>query len=304
MSPSVDDDPLVSVVITTYYRNEALSRAIDSVLNQSYDPVELVVVDDSGEGHAAPVAADRANVEYVALDENQGSNGARTAGVERAEGAYVHLLDDDDRMAESKLERQVAVARRNDDVGVVYTGVDDAGSVALPSAEVRGNVLQEALGFDMWPCMTSTMLVDASVVDAVTPFTDRTAATDLEFMIQFARRTAFDFVDAPLLYKSADEDSLGRSWAAIEGRKQLLDDYADLYDAQPAWVRRRALANTYETEGELSLLRHWWSTRAVVSFAKHLYYEPREKSKSAVKFGASLFGRPGWRLVGAASDYV
>jgi glycosyltransferase involved in cell wall biosynthesis len=291
------DDPLVSVVITTYYRNETLSTAIDSVLNQSYDPVELIVVDDSGEAHAAPVAADRSAVEYVALDENRGTNAARTAGAERADGAYVHFLDDDDWMFESKLAEQVATITRTAGVGVVYTGLNEAGTVYLPTPTARGDVLREALCLDMWPCMTSTMLVDREVLADVVPFSERPAATDLEYMIQFARRTEFDYVDAPLLYKRVEEDSVGRSARAVECRKELIDDYADLYAAQPSWVRRRALANTYETQGELAIMKEGWSVAAVASYAKHLYYEPREKSKSVVKLGGALFGRPGLRLV-------
>jgi glycosyltransferase involved in cell wall biosynthesis len=291
------DAPLVSVVITTYYRNETLSAAIDSVLDQSYDPVELIVVDDSGEAHAASVAADRSGVEYIALDENRGMNAARTIGVKRADGEYIHFLDDDDWMYESKLAHQVATIARREESGVVYTGLNEAGTVYLPTPTVRGDVLQEALCLDMWPCMTSTMLIDKDVVADVVPFSERPAATDLEYMIQFARRTEFEYIDAPLLYKRVEEDSVGRSPQAIECRKELIDDYTDLYAAQPSWVRRRALANTYETSGELTIMKNGWSVAAVASYAKHLYYEPREKSKSVVKLGGALFGRPGLRLL-------
>jgi hypothetical protein len=144
--------------------------------------------------------------------------------------------------------------------------------------------------------MTSTMLIDRALVEELLPFHDRDAAMDLEIIIQLARRTNFDYVNEPLTYKRVSPDSVGRSPAAIECRKQLLEAYADLYASQPDWVRRRALANTYETEGSLALQSHLWSVDAVVSLAKHLYYEPREKPKAAVKFGAALLGRPGWRL--------
>jgi glycosyltransferase involved in cell wall biosynthesis len=290
------DDPLVSVVIPTYYRNDVLGETIESVLAQTYDPVEVIVVDDSGEANAEPVVEQWPEVRYVPLEENRGANPARTVGAEHAEGAYVHFLDDDDLLDESKLAKQVPVITRTDDVGVVYTGVREGDRVHLSNPDKRGYVLRRALGLEMWPCMTSTMLIDGALVEELLPFHDRDAAMDLEIIIQLARRTNFDYVNEPLTYKRVSPDSVGRSTAAIECRKQLLEAYADLYAAQPDWVRRRALANTYETEGSLVLQSHLWSADAVVSLAKHLYYEPREKPKAAVKLGAVLLGRPGWRL--------
>lgn len=44
--------PLVSIVVTTHYRNRMLREAIESALGQTYEPIELIVVDDSGERHA------------------------------------------------------------------------------------------------------------------------------------------------------------------------------------------------------------------------------------------------------------
>lgn len=298
------DDPLVSVVIPTYYRNDVLGETIESVLDQTYDPVEAIVVDDSGEANAAPVVEQWPEVQYVPLKENRGANPARTVGAEHAEGAYVHFLDDDDLLDESKLAKQVPVITRNDDVGVVYTGVRDGKQVHLSSPAKRGDVLRQALGLEMWPCMTSTMLIDGALVDELLPFHDRAAAMDLEIMIQLAQRTEFDYVNEPLTYKRVSPGSVGRSPKAIECRKQLIEEYADLYAAQPDWVRLRALANTYETEGSIILQYDWWSPDAVVALVKHLYYEPREKHKAAVKLCAALLGRPGWRLAGRVGSYL
>lgn len=64
--------PLISVVIATHYRNELLARAIESVLEQGYEPVELIVVDDSGEGHASPVIDRYDDVIGIIRDANGG----------------------------------------------------------------------------------------------------------------------------------------------------------------------------------------------------------------------------------------
>ncbi|WP_276271741.1 glycosyltransferase family 2 protein [Haloarcula litorea] len=298
--------PLVSVVIPTYYRNDALPDAVRSVLEQTHEPVEVIVVDDSGEAHAEPVVERFDGVEYVPLPENRGSNGARQAGLDRATGEYVHLLDDDDRMRPAKLARQLArFEDAPDDVGVVYTGIEKTGGLTdLPSEDARGEVLDRALAFDLWPCMTSTMLTERATMDAVLPLSDRRHGTDLELMIELAATASFDFVDAALLHKRIDELSVGHSLAAVEARFDIVCEYDHLYDRCPAAVRQRAIANTYETEGQILLKTHRWSPRAVAAFARHLYYLPEVGAKAVLQALASLLGRPGWRIARSVGRYL
>lgn len=297
MNIGVDESPRVSVVVPTYYRNRSLAETLRSVQRQSYEPVEIVVVDDSGEGHAEPAVAEfDGEVVYVELERNRGANGARNAGAEVAAGEYIHFLDDDDQLREEKLAKQVEVAERSADVGVVYTGVETSeGRVTLPNPEVQGDVLRYALSFDMWPCMTSSMLIAREALSEVLPFSDRPAANDLEFMIELATATQFGFVDEVLLLKRVDRDSLGHSMAAVEGRKGVIRDYAQLYAEQPAWVRRKALAETYLTQAEFVILEDGTSFEAIGALLKHAYYTPDSKLKALVALVAGCLGRPGFR---------
>lgn len=303
MCARTSDDPLVSVVIPTYYRNELLEETIRSVRRQSYSPIEVVVVDDSGERHAEPVAADVEGVEYLAFDSNRGANSARTAGARHASGEFVHFLDDDDVMYSSKIERQVDVMERRDDVGVVYTGITKTGErTDRPDPTVRGDVLEAALRFEMWPCMNSTMLIRAEILEEILPLSDRYAAHDLELMIRLARRTRFEFVDEPLLFKRIDDDSLGSSMDAVRGRKEVIEEFSDLYASHGDAVRRTALANTYETEGALRLRQEGWSVDAIRSLLKHLYYAPDRKAKALSKVVAACLGKPGWKVANRVSS--
>jgi glycosyltransferase involved in cell wall biosynthesis len=185
--------PLVSVVVPTHYRNDRLETAIDSVLDQTHEEVELIVVDDSGESHARPVVDSYATNEltYISLSENRGGNMARNAGIERANGAFVALLDDDDWFHETRLERGVAQLQEAD-VGVSYCGrVFENGRTLCPRPGRTGVVLDRALAFDIAPCVTSTMLMSSTVLDNVTPLADRPGGDDLGLMIELACRTRF-----------------------------------------------------------------------------------------------------------------
>jgi len=101
--------PTVSVVIPTYNRAELLTRAIDSVLAQTYDDFELLVVDDGStdDTEAVVTAYDDDRVRYLAHETNRGANPARNTGIEAAEGEFVAFLDSDDEWRPRKLEAQL-----------------------------------------------------------------------------------------------------------------------------------------------------------------------------------------------------
>ena len=97
---SSSERPLVSVVIPTYKRAYLLRKAIVSALAQEEAgelfQMEIIVVDDCSPDDTAQVVAEFPAVQYLRLDQNRGASGARNAGIKRAKGKYIALLDDDD----------------------------------------------------------------------------------------------------------------------------------------------------------------------------------------------------------------
>ena len=100
---------LVSVVITTYKRRVSqIKAAIDSVLNQTYRNIELVIVDDGSTDKSAEIIDRIANLnrdKIVSIhQENKGLGGARNTGLEKATGKYVWFIDSDDTIAPYSLK--------------------------------------------------------------------------------------------------------------------------------------------------------------------------------------------------------
>jgi glycosyltransferase involved in cell wall biosynthesis len=292
-------EPLVSVVVPTYYRNDRLREAVESVLDQAHDRVELVVVDDSGERHAEPVAEGFADdLTYVAHSRNRGAHAARDTGLEHVSGRYVQFLDDDDRLRPRKIADQVDLLERFPDVGVAYCGLEmEDGTVYPPDPSVRGDVLRDALGFYDHPLTTSTMLVDRVVLDDVLPLArDSPGADDINLCIRLAQVTEFEFVDDLLVVGGLPPRSRGRSWGGVRGRREILRRYRDLYEEFDPVVRRRALAEVYRQEGRRRLEDCAWSARAILAFLRSLHHEPNRSPAHVGEFLASLFGRPGRTL--------
>ena len=142
--------PLVSVVIPTYKRPSLLRRAILSALAQEqagelFD-VEIIVVDDCSPDETPQVAAQFPQIQYIRLPENRGASAARNAGINRARGKYIALLDDDDEFLNHKLMVQVPILESNGEIGVVYgQSVVTGGEVPLllwPESGPSGNVFE------------------------------------------------------------------------------------------------------------------------------------------------------------------
>jgi glycosyltransferase involved in cell wall biosynthesis len=108
--------PLVSVIIPTFNRKDLLLRAVRSVVQQSYRPLEVVVVDDCSTDGTVEALAEQdftIPVRILRLPINLGPAGARNKGILAAVGKYIAFLDSDDHWLPTKLERQVAAAERH-----------------------------------------------------------------------------------------------------------------------------------------------------------------------------------------------
>lgn len=127
---------LVSVVIPTYNRSYIVGQAIESILQQTYHPVEIVVIDDGStddtrrlvEGFGPPVR-------YF-YQPNSGVSAARNRGLREARGEFVALLDSDDRWMPWKLAVQVQLMRMFPQLGMIWTdmvAVDEEGRMLHPT---------------------------------------------------------------------------------------------------------------------------------------------------------------------------
>ncbi len=113
--------PTVSVIIPTYNRACFLCETLESVLAQTYQDFEILVVDDgSTDDTEAVLAPYMSRIRYF-KQENAGPAIARNRGIFYSKGEYVAFLDSDDLWYAEKLEKQVKILDENPEIGVVYT---------------------------------------------------------------------------------------------------------------------------------------------------------------------------------------
>lgn len=116
-------EPVVSVIIPTYNRAGFISDAVQSVLDQTYKNIEIIVVDDgSTDGTKDVLAPFMDNIRYY-YTENSGAAHARNIGLKAAVGKYIAFLDSDDAYLPYKLELQVSFMESHPEAGMVFTEV-------------------------------------------------------------------------------------------------------------------------------------------------------------------------------------
>jgi len=111
--------PLVSVVIPTY-NCPFLSEAINSVLTQTYENIEIIIIDDGSTDKTRVIVEKyHTKVQYI-YQENQGVSSARNNGIRASHGDYIAFLDADDVWLPAKLKNQIDIFNENDNIGFVY----------------------------------------------------------------------------------------------------------------------------------------------------------------------------------------
>ena len=178
-------DILVSVVIPTYSRNETLSKAIDSVLEQTYKNLDIIVVDDNPEGSEWRKSTEKLmkkyakepRIRYLKNKQNLGGSGARNEGIKASRGEYIAFLDDDDEFFPMKVEKQLecALSSAMSRLALVFCDVQmvygDGSFMCNVESHYKGCCLYEAIRDNCLASTSQWLAVKSALID-VGMFTD------------------------------------------------------------------------------------------------------------------------------------
>ncbi|MBR4762485.1 MAG: glycosyltransferase family 2 protein [Clostridia bacterium] len=242
--------PFVSVIITTYKRNDLLPRAVDSALNQTYSNIEVIVVDDND-----PDTDYRKNTEkfvterygrnpkfrYIKMPKNSGACNARNKGVEESKGEFINFLDDDDEFLPTKIEKQIAVFEASDTdlaaVGCYCEILDGNGKLLnIERPGVRGDVFFHQLCNNV--TSTPLSLIKKDVYIASGGFEQiKSSQEHLMYSKLYSVNPNFDYVPEVLvrMYHHAGErisSNRNKPLGAIELKEQTKRFYSRLTPEQ------------------------------------------------------------------------
>src|SRR5574344_2461092 len=115
---------MISIIICTYNRADLLPKAIASVLSQSYQDFELIIIDDASTDNTKDVIPNDDRIKYYKNEVNLGISKSRNLGVSLSCGQYIAMLDSDDYWLDNnKLQKQLEVINQDSKIGLVGTGI-------------------------------------------------------------------------------------------------------------------------------------------------------------------------------------
>lgn len=240
----------VSIVIPTYNRAELLKKAVRSLLSQSHQNIEIVIVDDCSTDHTSIVVEEMTDsrILYVKHPVNKGGAAARNTGIARATGDYIGFLDSDDQWLPEKLEKQLQVFRKNTDIGVVYTGlrvVNESKATRDMTPMFKGDILPKLIQFN---CIdtTSSILVKKEFMNKVEGFDPSfPSCQDWDLYLRLAQITHFDYVSEPLVlfFHHSGERITNNKKAVQQGHLFIYEKYKELARQQEEKVYQNFIIN-------------------------------------------------------------
>lgn len=278
---------MVSVVIPAYNAARTIQPTLRSVLGQTVDDLEVIVVDDGSTDDTAGAVNTLADPRLRVLrQDNAGHAAARNTGIGEARGKWVAFLDADDLWLPNKLERQLAELRANPHIRALHAGavhVDDAlRPLFIGYAPAGKNTLLDVLCFDGLPGFMCTPIVDRTLLDEVGRFDPSLIILqDWELAIRLARCGELYSLQEPLaLYRVHAGNQSKQVELHIEPGKRILAKFfadpelpADLL-ARRRYIYARFYAMLCGGKLQLGDVRQagFWARRAMACDPRVLGY--------------------------------
>ena len=194
----------ISVIIPTYNRAEFLANTIESVLNQTVEADEIIVVDDGSDDKTKGVV-EQYPLKYI-YQKNSGVSSARNRGIREASNDFICFLDSDDIWERNKLEVQIEFHKTNPNILLSYT--DEIWFFNTKEIKQNKNQKKGQNSFldnlSLCKIGASTVMLHKSIFDKVDLFDESLkVCEDYDLWLRILRKFEIGYIDIPLIRKIA-----------------------------------------------------------------------------------------------------
>ena len=245
----------VSVIIPNYNYAQFVGEAIESVLNQTYKDIELIVVNNGSTDNSLEILSKYSTKIHLINQENLGQSGARKSGLEQSTGNYIAFLDADDIWAPEKIEKQILLFTSK--VELVYCGIKKISEntqtvLATEIPTFKGSCSDafiEYPGVSIVLSGESTSIFTRSLLEKVGGFdSDLNSAAGWDFFRRCSKFSEFDFVPEPLVHYRLHSSNMSNSFqdTILDIRRAYKKLFADeFWNTSPERVRRTIISLEY-----------------------------------------------------------
>lgn len=296
----MQNEILVTVVITTYKRTNTLKRAITSVLNQSHEKIEIIVVDDNNDLSIRNEVEEIVNsfrnlrIRLIKNSRNLGGSLSRNEGIKEAKAEYICFLDDDDEYYPNKVEKQLELFLDSDDnLGMVYCYCKEImgnGRIKIYRNDHIGNCVYQG----MYDCMaaTSQFMCRKKALMDIGMFSDVPCKQDSNLILKLLINgySVNRVAEVLSIYHSDGTNRISTAGhkKRIEGEENLLAVCRNNYHLIDNY-----LINKVEYSFACRLFEHYYAVgdtkRFYACFRKVMKFPSNRKTLSALKHVLKLF---------------
>lgn len=286
----------VSIVIPTFNRAKFIGDAIISVLTQSFQNFELIIIDDGSTDSTVDIVNAFNDPRIILLrQQNSGRSVARNKGLRVARGRYIAFLDSDDVYLEGKLEIQAAYMDKYPEFGMIYTSaycIDSKGKRLDEQpyfALAEGNIYKQIAFFQPLTITLPTVMIRREVLDAVGNFDEAMERfEDTDLWRRIAKRYQVGAINVPTCLLRTHEDN---TLAAQDPKRivEAVDYYAAKIFQEDADIDhnflREGACRLYEYYAKALLSIPGWRYHGIYMLKKALSFRP-DKSVAILFSGA------------------
>ena len=284
----VDTDlPLISIIIPLFNSETYIAEAIKSVLGQTWQNWELIIVDDGSTDRSSEMVQPFLKDERVRLysKPNGGAASARNLGIKKSNGNLIAFLDADDFWLPEKLENQITCFRQYPEIGVCGTGmkiIDPQGQVLSQGTvpDFHGNPFPTILEYSLANMTTAMIRRNVFEKSGLFDETLGKAPEDYEFWLRVGKYTIFHVMSEPLACYRCGHGNTSEVYSELRRElaiRQILPKFLHEQDGYKyvKWHQvRRMIAGSYKYRGDNSTkwrIRAWWYGRSILVWP---FYSP------------------------------
>lgn len=209
---------LISIIVPTYNREKTIKKSIESLIKQTYEMIEIIIVDDGSTDDTEKVVSriKDSRVRYVKLPENKGACYARNIGIKEAKGKYIMFNDSDDTFVNNKVELQYKnIIENKSDMDFCKLKIhSDDKVVEVPSQEQMQNIEVQGIVAELCNAnfiSTQSFLVKKSVIEKYLFDEGLPRFQDYDLMLRMVPHVKVSFTDMFLADLYRQTDSISRS---------------------------------------------------------------------------------------------